>query len=141
MAHGPVGRTHSPRIALDYRAWMRQKETMVSEPNPGGRNACPHCGKPPGLRWWYLLPTNNSRRVLTCAQCNGGYDLSDASKIASIMGGLLGLGPAVLLLGRIVKFGNGSKVWVVVAPAAAAALFMTGSVLLGWLTARLVPKR
>ena len=119
---------------------MRQKERMASEPKPSRRLACPHCGKPPRLRWWYLLPTNNSRRVLTCAQCNGGYDLSDSSKVASIMGGLLGLGPAVLLLGKIVKYGHGSKVWVVVATAAAAALFMTGSVLLGWLTARLVPK-
>jgi uncharacterized protein (DUF983 family) len=113
---------------------------MASEPKPGARLACPHCGKSPGLRWWYLLPSNNSRRVLTCRQCNAGYDLSDSSKIGSIMGGLLGLGPAVLVLGRIVKYGHGTKVWVVVATAAAAAMFMTGSVLLGWLTARLVPK-
>jgi uncharacterized protein (DUF983 family) len=119
---------------------MREKKPMVSEPQPGARNACPRCGKPPGWRWWHLLPTNNSRRVLTCAHCKGGYDFSDSSKIASIMGGLLGLGPAVLLLGKIVKYGHGSRVWVVVATAAAALLFMTGSVLLGWLTARLIPK-
>ena len=119
---------------------MRQKHDMVDQPKAGARNVCPHCGKAPGLRWWYLLPSNNSRRVLTCAQCNGGYDVSDNSKIASIMGGLLGIGPAVLLLGQIVKYGHGSKLWIVAATAAAAVLFMTGSVLLGWLTARLVQK-
>ena len=57
------------------------------------------------------------------------------------MGGLLGVGPAVLLLGRIVKYGHGSAVWVGVGVGVALVLFMAGSVLLGRLTMRLVPKR
>jgi len=120
---------------------MRQKHDMVDEPKSGPRNVCPHCGKAPGLRWWYLLPSNNARRILTCAKCGGGYDQSDSSKIASIMGGLLGVGPAVVLLGRITKYGHGSAVSVGVGVAVALVLFMAGSVLLGRLTMRLVPKR
>ena len=56
------------------------------------------------------------------------------------MGAILGIGPAILLLGKIVKYGQGSKVWLVAGTAAAAALFMAGSLLLAWLTLKLVPK-
>lgn len=119
---------------------MRQKGDMASEQRPGARTACPHCGKPPGLRWWNLLPSNNARRVLTCVHCGGKHDLSDASKTASIMGALLATGPAILLLGKVVKYGHGQAVWVVAGTAAAAAVFMAGSLLLAWITLRLVPK-
>lgn len=113
---------------------------MVDEPRAGARDACPRCGKPPGLRWWHLLPTSNKRRVLTCVQCNAKYDLSDVSKTASIMGALLGIGPAILLLGKIVKYGHGSTEWLVAGTAAAGLLFISGSLLLARLTLRLVPK-
>jgi hypothetical protein len=126
--------------ALDKRREVRQKHEMVNERRVGARKACPHCGKAPGLRWWYLLPSNNSRRVLTCVHCSGKYDSSDGSKTASIMGALLGTGPAILLLGKIVKHGHGSAVWVVAGTVAAAGVFMVASVLLAWLTLRLVPK-
>jgi hypothetical protein len=113
---------------------------MADERRSGARNACPHCGQPPGLRWWYLLPTNNRNRALKCDRCGGKYDVSDGSKIASIMGGLLGIGPAILLLGQIVKYGHGSAASIAAGTAAAAALFMAGSVVLGRLTLQLVSK-
>lgn len=111
---------------------------MVNEARTNARNSCPHCGRPPGLRLWHLLPSGNSRRVLTCAQCGGRYDLSDASKMASIMGGLIGIGPGIYALGKIVKQGHGSAVYTVAGTAAAAACFMAGSLLLAWITQRLV---
>jgi uncharacterized protein (DUF983 family) len=113
---------------------------MANEDRSSTRNTCPHCGKPPGLRFWYLLPSGNSRRVLACAACGGTYDLSDASKMASIMGGLLGIGPGIYALGKIVKLGHGSVIYTVAGTAIAAAFFMTGSLLLAWITQRLVPK-
>lgn len=113
---------------------------MASEPQPGARNVCPHCGKRPGLKWWYLLPSNNTRRVLKCVQCGGRYDLSDTSKIASIFGGLLGVGPAIIVLGKIVKYGHGQIAWIGAGTAVAAGIFMAGSLLLAWVTSRIVPK-
>jgi hypothetical protein len=74
-------------------------------------------------------------------QCNGKYDVSDVSKTASIMGALLGIGPAIMLVGKIVKYGRGATVWIVAGTAAAAALFMAGSVLLARLTLGLVAKK
>src|SRR5260221_10051659 len=103
---------------------------MAEHPRTGARNACPHCGKPPGLRWWYLLPTNNPRRVLKCVPCGGKYDLSDGSKTASIMGGLLGVGPAILILGKVVKFGRGQAIWIGVGTAAAATVFVAACLVL-----------
>jgi hypothetical protein len=119
---------------------VRQKKDMVDESPARARHACPHCGKPPGLRWWTLLPSSNARRVLTCLQCRGKYDLSDASKIASIFGGLLGLGPAIFILGKLVRHGHGAAVWTLAGTVAAGATFMAGSLLLAWITLRLVPK-
>jgi hypothetical protein len=114
---------------------------MANEAPPSARNSCPHCGKPPGLRFWHLLPSGNSRRVFKCVQCGGQYDLSDTSKVASVMGGLLGIGPGIYALGKIVNRGHGSAVYTVAGTAAAAACFMAGSLLLAWITERLVPKR
>lgn len=114
---------------------------MATEARPSARNACPHCGKPPGLRFWHLLPSGSSRRVLTCVHCGGKYDLSDTSKMASIMGGLLGIGPGIYALGTIVKHGHGSAVNTVAGTATAAAFFMAGSLFFAWITQRLVSKK
>jgi hypothetical protein len=78
--------------------------------------------------------------VLKCARCGAGYDLSDGSKVASVMGALLGVGPGIYVLGKIVRMKPGSPLYTIVGTAAAASLFALGSLLLGWLTRRLVPK-
>ena len=113
---------------------------MPNENRPAGPTACPHCGKPPGLRWSYLLPSGNRRRVFTCAQCGGKYDLSDGAKIASIFGALLGSWPAIMLVGKIVTHGGGGATWIVLGTAAAAAVFIGVTVLVARLALRLVPK-
>ena len=113
---------------------------MVTE-NPSSRDACPHCGKPAGVRWSHLLPTNARNRAFKCQSCGGLYDLSDKCRIASLIGGLAGMFPAILLLGRIVQAGNGSK-WSVIAGTAVVALaFGAMSIAVGALTLRLQPKR
>src|SRR5689334_2374825 len=77
---------------------------------PGGgaagsrsRRSCPHCGKPPGLRWTALLPSNTRERAFSCLVCGGRYDTADVSKMASIFGGLLGIGPGIFLLGVVLR--------------------------------------
>jgi hypothetical protein len=113
----------------------------MPEPTPPRtRASCPRCGKPPGLRWTYLLPSNARGRVLKCRACDGGYDLSDGCRIAGLMGGLLGLGPSILLLGRIVAAGHGSAPSVIAGVAVVIGGFAFGSLLLTWVTLRLVPK-
>jgi len=112
----------------------------MNDAAPSPRTACPHCGKKTGMRFWYLLPSGNSRRVLKCEHCGGKYDLSDLSKMASIMGGLLGIGPGIYALGKIVNKGHGSAVYTVVGTVVAAASFMAGSLLFASITRRLVPK-
>ena len=113
----------------------------MPEPTPPRtRASCPRCGKPPGLRWTYFLPSNTRGRVLKCRACDGGYDLSDGCKIAGLMGGLLGLGPSILLFGRIVTAGHGSAPFVIAATAVVISGFTLGSLLLAWVSLRLVPK-
>ncbi len=119
---------------------MRQKWHVVTENQPVSRTACPHCGKPPGLRVWYLLPSGNASRVFTCAQCGKKYDLSDNAKIAAIMGALLGTGPAIVIVGRIVRHGGGAMPWVLLGTAAAAAVWFGVTVLVARLALRLVAK-
>jgi hypothetical protein len=105
------------------------------------RGDCPHCGKPAGLRWWSLLPSNNRKRSFKCQSCQRSYDASDVSKMASIFGGLAGMGPGIFLFGRILQAGGGhSAASVIVATAVVTACFALGAIILGWLTLRLVPK-
>ena len=119
---------------------MRQKTDVATENQPASRTACPHCGKPPGLRVWYLLPSSNPRRVFTCAQCGKKYDLSDNAKIAAIMGALLGTGPAIVIVGKIVRHGGGGMGWTALGTAAAAAVWFSVTVLVARLALRLVAK-
>jgi len=105
------------------------------------RDTCPHCGKPTGLRFWHLLPSGNRQRRIRCRSCPGYFDVADNSRIASILGGLAGMAPALFFLfGPIVKAGGGSRFAVLEGTAAVALAFSAGSVLFGWLTLRLVPK-
>lgn len=88
-----------------------------------------------------LLPSNARNRAYTCVSCGGKFDTSDGSKMASIFGGLLGLGPGVLLFGRIAKGGGSSAAIAVAGTAVVIVSFGLASICLAWLTLRLVPKR
>jgi len=112
----------------------------VTEQTGRRRDACPHCGKPVALRWRSLLPSNDRNRVLTCAACGRHYDTSDGCKVASIVGGLLGLGPGVLLFGRIVKVGGHSRAAVIVGTATIMLVFGLASILFARVMLALIPK-
>ena len=113
----------------------------MAEPTPPRpRSSCPRCGKPPGLRWTYFLPSNTRNRVLKCDACGGGYDLSDNTKIAGLLAGLLSLGPSILLFGRIIAAGHGAAASKIAATGVVIAGFVLGSTLLSWITLKLVPK-
>lgn len=90
------------------------------------------------MRPWYLLPSGNPRRVFTCVQCGGKYDLSDPAKIASIMGVLLGTGPAIVVVGKIARPGGAG--WILLGTVAAAAVFLTITLTVARLALRLVAK-
>jgi hypothetical protein len=60
--------------------------------------------------------------------------------MASIIGGLLGMGPGIYILGQIVKRGHGSALGILAGTAAAGLTFVCASLLLGWITRRLVSK-
>ncbi|HSU39328.1 MAG TPA: hypothetical protein VLJ38_07165 [Polyangiaceae bacterium] len=112
----------------------------MGENSSAPRTACPHCKQRAGVRFWYLLPSSNSRRVLTCVHCGGHYDLADGSKMASIFGALLGLGPGVYLLGKIVQFGHNATPYKILGTVACFSLFVVLSMVAGALTLRLVAK-
>jgi hypothetical protein len=114
---------------------------MTDAATPKKRGSCPHCGKPAGLRWWNLLPSSDRRRLLKCPSCGGTFDLSDGAKVASMLGGFLGMGPAILLLGRITAAGHGSKPSIILGTLVVAGGFAFGSMLVTWISLRLVPKR
>jgi len=104
------------------------------------RFRCPHCGKPPGLRWTQFLPSNTRNREFTCRACGNAYDTSDACRMAGMMGALLGMGLSILLFGRIVKAGHGATPSVVAATAVVIAGFALGSVIVTWISFKLVRK-
>jgi hypothetical protein len=103
-------------------------------------NTCPHCGKPVRVRWASLLPSNNRKRAFKCESCGQLYDLSDGSKVASILGGVLALGPGVLLFGKITKGHGGSSLSMGLGTLAIILVFAAGSILAGRLTLGLVRK-
>ena len=90
---------------------------------------------------WSLLPSSDRNRKLLCKVCGRQYDLSDSCKISSMMGGMVGMGVTVLLLfGRIVTAGHGSKLYIGLATAVVLLGFGLSSIGLARLTLRLVPK-
>jgi hypothetical protein len=90
------------------------------------------------VRWTSLLPSNNRNRSFKCESCGGRYDVSDGSKVASILGGLVALGPGVLLFGKVTH--GGSRISVVLGTVVIIAVFAAGSVLAGRLALGLVRK-
>ena len=114
---------------------------MADESAVRSKESCPHCGKPVGLSWWALVPSSDRGRKLKCRACGKQYDLSDATKMSSMMGGMIGMGATVLLVfGRIVAAGHGSKAYIGLATAVVLFGFGLGAVTLARLTLRLVPK-
>lgn len=67
--------------------------------------------------------------------------MSDVSKMASIFGGLLGIGPGIYLLGKLVKGHTGSALAIGAGTLVVVAAFGIGSISLAWLTLRLAAKR
>jgi hypothetical protein len=78
--------------------------------------------------------------VIKCDACGGGYDLSDNCKMAGMLGGLLGLGPSILLFGRIIAAGHGSAASKIGATGVVIAGFMLGAIVVSWIALSLVPK-
>ena len=105
------------------------------------RTSCPRCGKDVGLRWTTLLPSNARGRAFKCQACGGWYDVSDGSRVAALLAGMLSLGPGVLLFGRISKAGGGSKPAVIAGTACIAVIFLVVTVAVTWVTFRLEKKK
>jgi len=78
---------------------------------------------------------------LKCHACGKQYDLSDATKMWSMLGGMAGMGVTVLFLfGRIVAAGHGSKIYIALATAVVLFGFGLGAGALARATLRLVRK-
>jgi hypothetical protein len=92
------------------------------------------------VRWTSLLPSNNRKRAFKCESCGRLYDVSDGSKVASIMGGLIGLWPGVLLFGRITRGHGGHSLAMGLGTLAIVVAFGAGSILAGRLALGLVRK-
>jgi hypothetical protein len=115
---------------------------MTSPATTRAKDACPHCGKSVGLDWWQLLPSRDNNRVLTCRACGGHFDLSNACKMASIVGGMLGLAFAMFFPFKwIVGAGHGSKLSIVEGIAVAALVIGLAATTVARLTLQLEPKR
>jgi hypothetical protein len=115
---------------------------MTNPETTRAKDACPHCGKPVGLSWWNLLPSRENNRVLICKACGGRFDLSNACKMTSILGGMVGMALAMSFPFQwIVRAGHGSKGSVVVGIAVAALSIGFAATTGARLTLQLEPKR
>ena len=86
---------------------------MTNDAATTRKDACPRCGKPVGLTFWDLLPSRERERVLTCKACGGHYDLSNASRMASVLSGMVGMGLGMFFPFQwMVRAGHGSRLWV-----------------------------
>jgi hypothetical protein len=101
---------------------------MSENPNRS-KDSCPHCGRPVGLSGWTLLPSRDNKRILTCKACGGHFDLSNSCKMASMLGGMVGMAVVVAFpFGWIVRAGHGSKLFMLVGALAVALGFGLASV-------------
>ena len=106
------------------------------------KDACPHCAKSVGLSWWDLLPSRDNNRILTCRACGGHFDLSNACKMASIVGGMLGMALGMFFpFVWIVKAGHSSKISIIEGIAAAALAVGLAATTAARLTLHLESKR
>lgn len=86
------------------------------------------------------MPSNSRGRSYKCQSCGGRYDLSDGSRMISLMSGVLSIGPAVLLFSRVVKAGGGSKLSVTLGTALIVLIFSGVTCAVAWATMRLESK-
>ena len=85
------------------------------------KDACPNCGRSLGLVWWDLLPSRDNKRFFTCKGCGGHLALSNSCKMASVVGGMLGMALGMFLpFEWIVRGGHGSKTSIIEGIAVAA---------------------
>src|SRR3954468_19537109 len=101
----------------------------MPEPSERSRSSCPRCGARIRLRIRDLFPSGERNRVLKCPACSGHYDLSDGCRIASMMAGLVAMGPGILLFSRVVHAGHGTKLALLAGTAVVALAFSAGAVL------------
>ena len=114
---------------------------MSTPPAARPKDACPHCGGTTGMSLWALFPSRDNNRRLTCKSCGRSYDVSNNSKMASVLAGMLGMaagtmGPFVWIL----KAGHGSKLSVVGGIATVMLCIGFAAVAAGRLTLSLVKK-
>jgi hypothetical protein len=105
------------------------------------KDACPHCGKSVGMDWWSLLPSRDNQRVLTCKACGGHFDLSNACKMTSIVGGMVGMAFAMFFPFKwVVSVGHGSKLSVIEGIVVAAMVVVVAATTAARLSLRLESK-
>jgi hypothetical protein len=93
------------------------------------------------MRWWHLLPSGERNRILVCRSCGGHFDLSNNSKMASVLAGLIGMALAVFFAFQwIVKAGHGSKASIFAGVAVVALVMGLAAIAAARLTLKLEPK-
>jgi hypothetical protein len=94
------------------------------------------------LVWWDLLPSRDNKKFFICKACGGRFELSNACKMASVMGAMLGMALGMFFPFQwIVKAGHGTKISVVEGIAAAVLTVGFASTTAARLTLRLESKR
>jgi hypothetical protein len=110
--------------------------------NKHAKDACPHCGRSVGLVWWSLLPSRDNKKFFVCPACGGRFVLSNACKMASVVGVMLGMVVGMFFPFQwIVAAGHGSKLAVIEGIVAAALTVGLVSTTAARLTLGLEPKR
>jgi hypothetical protein len=114
---------------------------MANEQTTPPKDSCPHCGRPTGLSGWSLLPARDNKRVLTCKSCGRHFDLTNRCKMASMMGGMIGMALTVAFpFGWIIGVGHGSKLYLIYGVLTVALGFGLASVGLARLNLGLEPR-
>ena len=113
--------------------------------NPGttthAKGACPHCGRSAGLVWWDLLPSRDNKKFFICKACGGQFVLSNASKMASVAGVMVGMALGMYFpFGWIVKAGHASKTSIIEGIAVVALTVGFAATTAARLTLQLEPK-
>jgi hypothetical protein len=105
------------------------------------KDACPHCGRTVGLTLFELLPSSNNKRALICRSCGGKFDLSNGSKMAAVVTGMVGMVLGTLVpFPYIVKLGNGSKLSIISGIIAVGLSIVGAAMAAAWLTLSLERK-
>jgi hypothetical protein len=91
--------------------------------------------------WWDLLPSRDNKKFFICGACGGRYQLSNACKMAAVMGGMVGMALGMLFPFQwLASAGHGSKLSIVEGIAAAALTLVLFSVTAARVALQLEPK-